>query len=188
MRPSEARRRRSKKIAAPSSAPLARTRSRSRTVSSRMGRAERHVCGVGARETSAGKTRQENTREAGGRGDEGGVARVCDDKRFQDYRTGEGGACVRERDGHPGPTGRCALGTWRRFEGGATIEATSTSSTWADANEIGRPCARAVMRTCRAEGHGLPMGLSPVHAVSARQRKSSCRRRFLVSERRREAP
>ena len=74
------------------------------------------------------------------------------------------------------------------LRGGATIEATSTSSTWGDTNEIGRPCARAVMRTCRAEGHGLPMGLSPVHAVSARQRKSSCRRRFLVSERRREAP
>ena len=138
-----------------------------------MGRAERHVCGVGARETSAGKTRQENTREAGGRGDEGGVARVCDDKRFQDYRTGEGGACVRERDGHPGPTGRCALGTWRRFEGGATIEATSTSSTWADANEILRPCARAVMSTWRAEGHGPRMDSRPFTRLARASAKAA---------------
>ena len=150
MRPSEARRRRSKTKASPSSAPCARTRSRSRTVSSAMGRAERHVGGVGAREAASRKP-DENPHEKQERGAlRVRVARACDEEDFQDRVTGGGMGCEREDNLVSGSPGRCGFGKWGRLFGDVSVRR-HVVSVWVNEDV---PGVAAWQRSRQVEGGG----------------------------------
>ena len=95
-------------------------RSRKRSVSFALRRAQKHVGGVGAREAATTKTRRETTREAGGRGNEVGVSRACDEEDFRDCVTGEGMGCVREDNLVSGSPGRGGFGKWGYIDGRRT--------------------------------------------------------------------
>ena len=104
----------------PTSAPPARARGRKPNVYFAMCRAQKHVGGVGAREAATTKPQRETMREAGGRGNEVGVSRACDEKDFRDCVTGEGMGCERESDCVLGSPGRGGFGKWGYIEGPRT--------------------------------------------------------------------
>ena len=127
----------------PTSAPLARARGRKPNVSFRMGRAERHVGGVGAREAASRKP-DENPHEKQERGARRvRVARACDEEDFRDRVTGEGMGCGREDNLVPGSPGRGGFGKWGRLFGDVSVRRQMVS-VWVNEDVLCGPTCAAL--------------------------------------------
>ena len=95
-------------------------RSRTRSVSFALRRAQKHVGGVGAREAATRKP-DENPPEKHKRGAvKVRVARACDEEDFRDCVTGEGLGCVRQDNLVSGSPGRGGFGKWGYIDGRRT--------------------------------------------------------------------
>ena len=158
----------------PTTAPLARARGRKPNVYFRMGHAERHVGGVGAREAATEKPNA-GAHEKQERGAlRVRVARACDEEDFRDRVTGEGMGCGREDNLVLGSPGRGGFGKWGRLFGDVSVRRQMVSGwvSWRDPEHSSHaPATTPRQRIAETQNYSLdlsplPSSLSPSATLS----------------------
>jgi len=150
-----------------------------------MGRAERHVGGVGAREVAT-----ENPNAGAHEKQDRGVVRVrvaraCDEEDIRDRVTGEIMGCGRESDFVPGSPGRGGFGIRRRLMGGVCVRRQMVSGwvSWRDPwTSSHAPATTPRGRSAETQNYSmdlssLPSSLSPSATLSEAPMKDTRRAR-----------